>query len=349
MGIDFSEINILKDPDLFTLRSDYNQFLLSISGPTIIDISGQDQSRTRVFTTLIHGNEPSGLIGLHRWMTSLKGNSRPVTNLRFIICSPESASHAPIFSHRFLEDGMDLNRCFGTELDYGFFERANLIAKAIKEVNPEVVIDLHNTSGFGPAFAVSTNKTELALSLTSLFCSSLILSDIRLGALMEQDFGCEIITIECGAGSDPQAHEIAYFGIEQLTQIDDISSCHFNRNVDVFLQPLRLQIKPGIELHFNDVDEGLSGLTLVNNVEQFNFGIFRKEQMLGWVDSYGLSNLQIIDQYGDDVISEYFELRDNLLISKMDLNIFMATHVKNIAKSDCLLYLIPHKNKLPVD
>ncbi|TRX56387.1 succinylglutamate desuccinylase/aspartoacylase family protein [Thalassomonas sp. M1454] len=346
MAIDFAEINYLSEPDLFTLKSDHLQFLLSICGPTVIDVAGIDPTRCRVITTLIHGNEPSGLIALHRWLTNLSSTNRPVTNMRFIICSPDVASVPPTLSHRYLEDGLDLNRCFGHNLDYGYFKRANLICKAINEVKPEVLIDLHNTSGCGPAFAVSVNKTELALSLSSLFCSSVILSEIKLGAIMEQDFDCQTLTVECGGSKDQQSHEVAYQGICHLASIDNIQACHYHRDVDVFLTPLRLQVKPGVELNYADIDEGFSGLTLITNIEQFNYGVLRAEQMLGWLDQLGLDNLQIIDKQGNNCINQYFTLRGNQLISKIDLNIFMATKVINIAKSDCLLYLVPNKNKM---
>ncbi|KGJ95739.1 succinylglutamate desuccinylase/aspartoacylase domain-containing protein [Thalassotalea sp. ND16A] len=346
MSIDFSEINYLQDPDIMSLKADYDQFLLSISGPTIIDISGKEQSRTRVITTLIHGNEPSGLIAVHRWLTALKAGDRPATNLRFIICSPEAASHAPMFQHRYLDDGMDLNRCFGAELEYGYFKRAALIATAIREVKPEVVVDLHNTSGFSPAFSVSVEKNEMALSLTALFCQTLILSDIRLGALMEQDFGCQTITIECGSSCDIQSHEVAYSGIKHLATITDLENCHFDKEIDIYLKPLRLQVKPGIPISYHGIDEGRNGLTLINNIEQHNFGIIRANQILGWLDSYGLENLQVLDVNGENVVDQYFALRSNQLVSKIDLNIFMATKQLAIAKSDCILYLVANQNHI---
>lgn len=346
MGIDYSEINFLDNPETFSVKADYMQFLLSISGPTVIDISGLDQTRTRVITTLIHGNEPSGLMAIHRWITNLSATQRPVTNLRFIICSPEAAAKSPHFSHRFLDDGKDLNRCFSSTQTDGYYLRAQYIKDAINEVSPEAVFDIHNTSGIGPAFAVVTEKSELALSYTSLFCHSLILSDIKLGALMEQDFDCQVITIECGGANDQQSHEVAYEGICHIAQIENIGQCHHIRDVDVFLKPLRLQLSTDIELNYAKVDEGYPGVTLLEDIEQINFSTFRKGHMLGWVDSKGLDNFKVMTPKGNNVTDEYFALRGNQVISKIDLDIFMATRIEKIAKSDCILYLVPHKNHM---
>ncbi|MBL4899886.1 MAG: hypothetical protein JKX76_09635, partial [Colwellia sp.] len=98
MEIDFSELTYLQDPNRLDLHADYEQFLLSMIGPTVIDITGLDTKRCRVITTLLQGSEPSGLIALHRWLTTRDVNKLPQTNLRFIICSVEAACVKPLLS-----------------------------------------------------------------------------------------------------------------------------------------------------------------------------------------------------------------------------------------------------------
>lgn len=346
MAIDFNEINYLSNPEHSVLKADHEQFLLSMSGPTVIDISGKDQSRTRVVTTLIHGNEPSGLIAIHRWLVNLNSTERPITNLRFIICSPEAASSQPLFSFRYLEGGKDLNRCFNEKEIGGYFLRANLIKQAILEVQPEAVFDIHNTSGMGPAFAVATKKSEAALSYTSIFCKSLILSDINLGALMEQDFGCQAITIECGGSNDPHSHTVASNGLKNIATLNNISECHFERDVDVFLQPLRLQIKDKVDFTFSQACTDENNIKFINDIEQLNFSVAQKGKVIAWLDEHGLNNFHIIDFEGNNVINDYFEQRYDQMVCKIDLNIFMATKVKQIAKTDCVFYLVAHQNQL---
>ena len=56
-------------------------FLQQLDGLSIFDIKGVDQSRNRVITTLIHGNEPSGFIASHWW---LRNDKIPATNIRII-------------------------------------------------------------------------------------------------------------------------------------------------------------------------------------------------------------------------------------------------------------------------
>jgi len=340
MDIEFNEMNYLSNPDLVILKADYEQFLLSITGPTVIDIKGKDSSRCRVINTLLHGNEPSGLIAVHRWLTEEFKLPVPETNIRIIICSVEAASVRPLFSTRYVKDGKDLNRCFGSDQETDYYRRANLIEQAIRDVAPEAIVDLHNTSGYGPPFAVSPSITTDGLSLASFFCQTMILSSIHLGALMELDFGCPVVTIECGGSHDEQSHEVAFEGIQHIATCPDINYFHQEKSVDVIYRPLRLQIKPGIELSYSEHDEGYEGVTLKSNIEQFNYGSACQGQMLGWLDENGLDNLQLLDDAKENVIEEYFCTRDSQLVCAVHVRIFMATTIKNIAQNDCLFYVV---------
>ncbi len=356
MDINFSKLDYLKDPSDHQLKETPEQFLLSLTAPTVIDITGNDKNRCRVLVTLLHGNEPSGLIAIHRWLKEYnKINSHllmPSTNMRFIICSIEAAKSLPLLSTRYVINGKDLNRCFNNNTvngeskqdKQGFYQRADLIAQAIKTVKPEAIIDLHNTSGLGPAFAVSTENNEDTVSLTSLFCSTMILSHLSLGALMEQSFGCPNITIECGGSSDEQAHEIAFEGINRFCSSEFIDDCHHNNPVEIIHTPLRLQLKSGVELSYADNNNQANGVILRNNLEQFNYGIAQRGQSFGWLNDSGLESLELIDAEQEDVITDYFTVLNHELICATNIRVFMATPNKEIAKSDCIFYVIKQRD-----
>lgn len=352
MKIDFSEINYLQDPSWQDLYADYEQFLLSMTGPTVIDITGLDTQKCRVITTLLQGSEPSGLIALHRWITTRDVKKLPSTNLRFIICSVEAACIKPLLSKRFIDGSKDLNRCFGNkesdkdqrEKHKGCYERAQLIEQAIKEINPEMVIDLHNAASPCPTFAISPIITTEAPSLASFFCQTLIISDLQLGSLMEQGFSCPFITIECGGRVDEQAHEVAYAGICHIAHCEDIRYSQHENNVEIIYLPLRLQVREGVNLSYARRDEGYSGVTLKQNIDYFNFGGANQGEMLGWIDGNGLDNLQLLNKHGVNDISEYFYTRENQLVCKQNLRLFKVTTDKQIALSDCLFYVVKKIN-----
>lgn len=357
MEIDYSEINYLQDPTWQDLHADYEQFLLSMTGPTVIDITGLNTDKCRVITTLLQGNEPSGLIALHRWLVTISDKRLPQTNLRFIICSVEAASKSPMFSKRFIEGSKDINRCFDKTAQkqalqnanikhdlQGCYKRAQLIEQAICEVNPEMVIDLHNASSPSPTFAISSMITTETLSLASFFCQTLILSDLKIGSLMELSYICPFITIECGGSHDEQAHEVAFSGISHIANCENIDYMHQDKNVEIIYRPLRLQLKKGVDLSYAEHDEGYRGITLKNNIECFNFGGANQDEMIGWIDGNGLENLQLLDKNGNNIIDEYFYTRDNQLVCRHNLRLFKATTNKQVALNDCLFYVVKHHN-----
>ncbi len=346
MEIDYSEINYLQDPSFQELHADYEQFLLSMTGPTVIDVTGLNTNKYRVINTLLQGDEPSGLIALHRWLTTRDKSIQPQTNLRFIMCSVEAASKSPLFTRRFIKGSKDINRCFGQieQKHQGCYERAKLIEKAIRDVNPEMVIDLHNTYSPCLTFSISSVITIETLSLASFFCQTLILSNLHLGSLMEQEFACPFITVECGGSLDEQAHEVAFAGISHIANYENIGYINQEKNVEVIYRPLRLQTKKNIDLSYAEHDEGYSGVTLKNNIEYFNFGGANQNEMIGWIDGNGMENLQLLDKDGNNLISEYFYTRENQLVCKQNLRIFKATTNKQAALNDCLFYVVKHFN-----
>jgi len=339
MEIDFNHFNFLKNPKAGQLKDNHLAFLTTLTVPTVIDITGKDTTRYRVVTTLLHGNEPSGLIALHQWLTQLNASTIPQTNIRFIICSVEAAQLLPFLSHRYLNEGLDINRCFGQKATEDYYLRAQLITNAIEEVSPDLVVDLHNTSGSGPAFAVCTKVSSNALSIISLFCKDVIVSGIKLGALMEQNFNCPVITIECGGAQDQQAHHIAFQGIEQAAKIEEINKIA-HQEVNIIHQPLRLKLRSNVCLSYGGGNNGNSGVTLLSSIEKTNFDGAKKGQLLGWLDNVGLGNLELIDGMNNDVINDYFMANGRELICKQNMQIFMATSNKEIAQTDCLFYIV---------
>src|SRR5688572_6078492 len=78
-------------PDGRAIGREPHEFLGLLAGPTWICLNGQDPSRTRAVTTLLHGNEPSGTRALHRFLLS---EPQPATNVMALVASGEAAAAA---------------------------------------------------------------------------------------------------------------------------------------------------------------------------------------------------------------------------------------------------------------
>ncbi|WP_246722781.1 succinylglutamate desuccinylase/aspartoacylase family protein [Aliikangiella sp. G2MR2-5] len=312
------------------------EFLRQLDGLTIFDIRGEDQSRTRVVTTLIHGNEPSGLIACHLW---LRSENTPATNLRIIICNPEAARSKPIFTNRYLSNSEDLNRFFNASDDDSrdVALRASMISAAIKEVSPEAILDLHNTSGVSPAFAVAVSEDDNVLDLVSLFTQKLILTGLKVGALMEMSFGAPIATIECGGASEIESHQVAFNGLNRFFMRKDIFDRHANQ-VQVHRHPIRIELVGDASVGFCHHRLPTTDITLRADVEQLNRQHTPAGEFLGWYNPKNELPLKAVDEQGKDQIRKIIEAKDGCLFARSGLQLFMVTTIPEIATNDCLFY-----------
>ena len=82
----------VKNPLSTALGNNVQEFLEILGGPACLFLEGEDGSRTRALVTLLHGNEPSGAIALHRW---LRSGQRPAVNVVCVLASVAAALEPP--------------------------------------------------------------------------------------------------------------------------------------------------------------------------------------------------------------------------------------------------------------
>ena len=150
-------------------------------------------------------------------------------------------------------------------------------------VQPEAVLDIHNTSGSGPSFAVVVNTDPHHIALTSLFTRHLVITDLRLGAIMEyEEADFPITTIECGGCHDPHAHQLAIQGVRRFAlKADLFDADSIASNLVIYKHPLRVELIDGAEIAY--ADQAIKGpdLTLHSDVERYNFGEVPAQSVLG--------------------------------------------------------------------
>ena len=221
-------LTIWERPQAGEIAPRINDFLRSLPGPVAIHLPGRDLSRSRVLVTLSHGNEPSGLEAVHRWLLS---GRQPEVNIVVIFGAVPAAAAEPLFFHRMLPGERDLNRCFNPPYGDAQGQLAEAILSHIRGQQPEAVIDLHNTSGSSPAFSVTCGDTPAQRALVGLFVDHMIVTDLRLGSLMEQELGCPVVTIEAGGSQDVQAEVIADAGLARFFGEADVYAQHLPSTV----------------------------------------------------------------------------------------------------------------------
>ncbi len=334
-----SAINIIKDPPAHSIGHSVKEFLCNLNGPAWIDISGRDSSRTRVISTLLHGNEPSGVKALFNWLKNPE-RSIPLTNISISICSVEAALTEPEFSHRYLAGAPDMNRCFRPPYDSANGKLAKTILERIQTLKPEAVIDIHNTSGSGPDFTISPSTESNYAALAYNFSNRLIITALKLGSLMEVDVACPIITLECGGSYDLSADQTALNAVNVIARCDDLYKIDDKPEPDIFTHPLRFEIKENVSIGYSEASLANCDVTLASDIEKHNFGLTPENCVLGWVGPEGLDYFTAFDDQGRDIKDELFAIRENQLVTAQTLRLFMVTPRPEIARKDCLFYLV---------
>lgn len=322
------------------IKSTAPGFLNQLKGLAVFDVKGKDPSRTRVVTTLIHGNEPSGFIAGHLWLRSGK---IPTTNVRMIFCNTEAAQQRPIFTRRYVgqSECEDLNRYFGKNkenADPELLQRAQAIRQAIEEVDPEAIIDLHNTSGLSSAFAVAVNDNAQMLDLTSLFADKLIITGLGVGALMEVKFNAPVITIECGGANELMSHQVATEGLDTYFTQDQLFGQR-EKEVSLHYNPIRIELTNDASVGYASHKLLSADITLIPDIEQFNRQPTPVGEFLGWFNGEGPLPLRAVDEKKQCQIDNLLYCEDGRIYAKQTLQMFMATTNRDIASNDCITYV----------
>lgn len=336
----FSGFHHWKNPDHQSIGETSLEFLHKLSGPTHIHISGKDPSRCRAVVTLLHGNEPSGLHAIH---DMLKRRIEPAVDIHYFIPSVDAAKQAPGFIYRMLPHHKDLNRCFTPP--YSESEQDSLaqeLLRILAALAPECVIDIHNTSGSSPAFGVTTFMDERHDALVSLFTHRMIVTDLLLGSLMEiSESMMPTVTIECGGAQDPESNLLATEGLIKYTTYDNVlTRGHSDLSLEFFHNPIRLELVAGSDIAYGDHCLLNAGVTLLPEIEHFNFGFVAPETRLGFISGELTDCLQANAPDGKDKLLDYFRTIDGELYPVRRLKLFMVTTNPEIARKDCLFYLV---------
>ncbi|MFN2288930.1 MAG: succinylglutamate desuccinylase/aspartoacylase family protein [Chromatocurvus sp.] len=329
----------LRNPGAEALAPDPESLLLRHRGPLCIRVDGRDSSRCRALVTLLHGNEPSGLRALWHW---LRTGEQPAVTMLLVVASVTAALYEPRFSHRMLPRARDLNRCFRAPFDDEQGRLAQEILALLQLHDPEAVVDMHNTSGRGPDFAVVAFDDSRHDAVAALFTQRLVVCPLDLGALMETSTdACPVVTIEVGGREDPVADRIALAGIQGFARTDSLQPRHPDTSrLEKLHAPLRLELRDGVTLTYAGSSQQGYDVTLNPVIEHHNFGTVTVDTPLGWTSADPRQLFRARDASGLCAVRQMLRVVDGRLYPAQSLILFMITTHAGIAESDCLFYAV---------
>ena len=329
------EIGVDLDPR--TLPKDPLAFLRRLVGPALIRLAGRDRGRTRIVSTLLHGNEPSGLRALLRY---LREAYVPATDVLFFVGSVSTALAEPGFAWRALPGTIDANRCWRPPWDSPAGRVAREALEAMRAAEPECLVDLHNNTGHNPAYGVAFGLGPAERELVSLFASLVVHTPLELGTLVEAMLPtCPSVTIECGRAGDPDADDVAWQGLIRFLAEDRID--HAPRlTLATYEDPIRICVRPGFELAFGDEPVAGAALTVSADIDRHNFERVPPGTPIGWVAAGTEWPIEAFDADGRERSRELFAIDDGVLRAVRERIPIMMTTDRLVAASDCLFYSV---------
>lgn len=320
-------------------------FLRALGRPTVVRVPGRDRTRARVVSTLLHGNEPSGLRAVSRF---LREDVHPMVDVLFFIGAVDTALAGSGFAHRTLPGRRDLNRCWRPPFDgpEGAVARATL--EVFTNAAPECLVDIHNNTGHNPAYGVVFHLGHAERSLVSIFADRVVHTPIELGTLVEGTLGlCPSVTIECGRSGDPAADEIAYRGLVELVGREVIDFERPERPVAVLVDPVRIELAPGTRLSFGETPDPDADVTISHDIDRHNFVELPSGAPIGWLAESAPWPFVARGADGADRSAAMIRRRGNRLETACPLTPIMMTTDRAIALSDCLFYAVQPATEEP--
>lgn len=337
------EIKLIQEP--FEISYDPYEFLNTLKGPVCFYLKGKNPDKNRVLNVLMHGNEPSGYIAALRWLKeSKKNNIIPAVNTAIIIANPLASKSMPYFAHRNIPGGKDLNRSFKVKnIDIYESRVAQDILAIIDCLSPEAVLDIHNTTGNSPFFAVTTNVSGANKKFIQLFTNKVLNLGLDMGTLIEVIGGKHpSISLECGKTMLPESHSFAYQSVMIFLELNDLfANNKTSEELVVFENAVRIELTEDAIIYVGKDFTQKADLIINKDIEKLNFAKIPKDTSIGYVGAENLNFLIVNAQKSNNSnkIEDYFYLENNLLKTTRDLSFFMVTTNPEVAHRDCLFYI----------
>ena len=310
-----------------------------LSGPTLIHLAGRRES-TLFVSILLHGNEDTGLLAMQRVLRRYlepDGEGLLPRTLALFIGNVAAAGKGL----RRLEGQPDFNRIWPGTAEPEGPEVAMMrrVRDIMRERDLFASVDIHNNTGVNPHYACINRLGDPFYHLATLFGRTVVYF-IRPTGVQSAAFAelCPAVTLECGKVGDRSGVDHAAQYVDaclHLAQIPDHPvAVH---DIDLFHTVGIVRIPD--EVRFGFAGEALD-VRLAPDLDHLNFRELPEGTALGWVTEDCERCIEVRDEFGRLVGSQYFEVVDGELRTRVPLMPSMFTRDERVIRQDCLGYLM---------
>lgn len=307
-----------------------------LGGPSLIHIKGASD-KSLFLTALLHGNETSSF-------TVLKDILRPYEtvvppkNIIIFIGNTEAAEQGL----RHLKHQPDYNRIW----EAGELAENQLAMDVIDYARTQNVfasLDIHNNTGKNPNYGCINYLDDRFLKLASHFSQTTVYftephnaNSIAFGRL------CPAMTIEAGLSGSEEGIQETKELIDYLLNADEIDWCEERKEFDVYHTVARMLVHEEAEINFNfELSQGID-ISFIADLDDKNFSLLEVGTVIGKTRDFSLFRVE--NNQGADITSEFFEFKNELIVTKKKFVPSMLTQLIYVVKEDCLGYVMEFMN-----
>lgn len=316
------------------LELDPRDFHTAFSGPTIIELEGKKKQPLFV-STLLHGNESSGVYALQRVLKKYCVGNEILPRSLIIFIGNVGAAKVNL---RSVENQVDYNRVWG-EGDTEVHAMAREVKAFVKNKKVFASIDIHNNTGWNPYYGcVNTLENEF-LNLAKLFSRRVVyfIRPTEVLSISFKDFTTSI-TLECGQSGDMTGIQRCADFLESVLQLEAIDDTPVsNDEVSVFHSVASIKIPESSSIGF--AIDSQTDFRFVPNFECLNFMELPEHSLIGWRSS-DEHKLIIVDEEGNDVADQFINYDGHEIRTKRPTVPSMFNVDERIIRQDCLGYFM---------
>lgn len=304
-----------------------------ISSPTLLHLKGE-KDQPFFISIILHGNEYSGLIILQKILKKYRNTVLP-RSLIIFIGNPKACAQGV----RHLKDQHDLNRIWKSGSPYEEFLTKPVLEYA-KNRKVQAAIDIHNNTGRNPVYACINKKEEECVKLAQTFSKNIVYftkPDSVLSIALSNI--CPAIVIECGLPGHTQGIAAGTHFIESILDKEEKWKKNKIKSFPVYHTFATLRIAPEATICFHPQPSlKEKHMCFIDHLDELNFQQLKPGTFLGKISDP--TQLKLIDKNSSNIFNQFFSIRENSLTVKSSFIPGMLTKNIQIAKSDCLGYIM---------
>ena len=320
------------------LEFDELSLLRELGGPTLIRVPGAGHLPPRAVTTLLHGDESTGLQAMLR---ILRRRHRRPYDLYVALGNVEAAAAPPGFAHRYLDGQQDMNRIFdGDETSTAQREAAGAIRAELEAAGVTSLVDVHNNTGDNPFYAIVTNDRPATVNLATLLTTTVVRWEFRLDTLLESlHEGVAACALECGLPGRAASLRFAVDALRRYLGEQELATDRLQRDAEILTDLRRVTVRDDARVRFGGTLDGTVDLVLPPDGDVHNFTEVPAGHLIGHVTPTGALPVTVTDADDRDVTADDVVRDGDRLVLARPAVPLMMTRSEAAVRRDCLFYL----------